>query len=147
VLRIEVSTLINRPVQQVWDFFIDLTNSPQWTRSGSELRQTSPGPLGLGTTMESVRPMLGREIKSQAIVVTRYEPGHLLSYDAAVPLIGHAPGRFTFESVGGGTRLSRAGELKLGRAERLLGPVLIRVLRSGWGTELSNLKRLVEAPP
>ena len=24
-------------------------------------------------------------------------------------------------------------------------PILIRVLRSGWGTELSNLKRLIEA--
>lgn len=145
MLRIEVNTLINRPVQEVWDFFIDLKNSPRWTRSGSELRQTSEGALGLGATIESVRPMFGREIKSQAIVVTRYEPGHLLMYDAAVPLIGHAPGGFTFESIGDGTRLTRGGEVSLGRAEGLLGPVLARVLRGGWRTELSNLKRLIEA--
>ena len=144
MLQIEMTTLISRPVQEVWDFFIDLTNSPQWTRSGSELRQTSPGTLGPGATIESVRPIFGREIRSQAIVVTRYEPLRLLSYDAAVPLIGHAPGAFTFERVEGGTRLSRSGELNLGRVERLLGPILARVLRSGWGTELSNLKRLTE---
>ena len=67
------------------------------------------------------------------------------SYDATVPLIGLAPGGFTFESVGGGTRLSRWGELDLGRAERLLAPILTRLLRSGWRTELANLKRLIEA--
>src|SRR6266550_2225627 len=74
MLRIDVTTLIARPVQEVWDFFIDLTNSPRWTRSGSELRRTSPGALGVGATLESVRPMFGREIKSQTIEVTRYAP-------------------------------------------------------------------------
>ena len=145
MLRIRVSTLIDRPVHEVWDRFIDLANSPRWTRSGSELRQRSAGPMGIGTTIESVRPLFGREIRSQAIVVTQYEPGHLLSYDATVPLIGNTSGSFTFESVAGGTRLSRAGALDLGRAEGLLGPALARVLRGGWKTELSNLKRLVEA--
>jgi Polyketide cyclase / dehydrase and lipid transport. len=147
MLRIAVNTLINRPVQDVWDFFIDLTNSPRWTRSGSELRQTSEGPLGVGATIESVRPIFGREIKSQTIVVTQYEPGHLIAYAAAIPLLGHTTGGFTFESVGGGTRLSRWGELELGRAEGLLGPILARVLRGGWGTEMSNQKRLIEARP
>lgn len=145
MLRIKVSTLIGQPVQEVWDLFIDLTNSPRWTRSGSELRQRSAGPIGVGTEIDSVRPLFGREIKSQTIVVTRYEPGHLLSYAAVVPLIGRTTGDFTFESAGGGTRLSRDGDVSLGRAEGLLGPTLARVLRSGWGTELSNLKRLVEA--
>ena len=147
MLRLEVSTLINRPVQEVWDFFIDLTNSPKWTRSGSEVRQTSAGPFGVGATAESVRPMFGREIKSQTIVVTQYEPGHRISITAAVPLLGHTAGGFTFETVGDGTRLSRDGELELGRVEGLLGPILMRVLRSSWGTEMSNLKRLIEARP
>ncbi len=147
MLRIEVSTLINRPTQEVWDYFIDLTNSPHWTRSGSELRPTTTGPLGVGTTIQSVRPILGREIKSQTIVVTRYEPGHLISITAAIPLLGQAAGGFSFETVGGGTRLSRVGELELGRAEGLLGPTLGRVLRRGWRTEMSNLKRLIEARP
>jgi uncharacterized protein YndB with AHSA1/START domain len=145
MLRIAVNALINRPVQDVWDFFIDLTNSPRWTRSGSELRQRSEGPLVVGGTIESVRPMFGREIKSQTIMITQYEPGHIIAYTAAIPLLGHTTGGFTFESVGGGTRLSRWGELELGRAEGLLGPILTRVLRGGWGTEMSNLKRLIEA--
>lgn len=63
MVRIDVTTLISRPVQKVWDFFIDFTNSSHWTRSGSELRMTSEGTFGVGTTVESVRPIFGREIK------------------------------------------------------------------------------------
>lgn len=147
MLGIAVNALINRPVPEVWDFFIDLTNSPHWTASGSELRQTSTGPLGVGATIESVRPMFGREIKSQRIVVTQYEPGHLISVMTAVPLLGRGAMRFTFEGVGGSTRLSREGEFGLGRAEGLLGPILKRLLRRGWRTEMANLKGLIEARP
>ena len=97
MVRIDVSTLISRPVQEVWDFFIDLTNSSHWTRSGSELRKTSDGPLGVGTTIESVKPMLGREIKSQRLVATRYEPPNLVSFTAVVPILGELIGGL-FES-------------------------------------------------
>ena len=79
--------------------------------------------------------------------MTQYEPGHLVSMTTAVPLLGPAAMRFTFESVGGGTRLSRDGELGLRRAERLLGPILTRLLRKGWRHEMANLKRLIEARP
>jgi hypothetical protein len=98
-------------------------------------------------TIESVRPMFGREIRSQRILVTQYEQGTFIAMTTAVPLLGHAAMRFTFESVGGGTRLSREGEFGLGRAEGLLGPILTRLLRKGWRTEMANLKRLIEARP
>ena len=147
MLRIAVNTLINRPVHEVWDFFIDLSNSSHWTASGSELRQTSAGPPGVGMTIDSVRTILGREITSQRIEILQYEPGQLISMTTAVPLLGHAAMRFTFEGVGGGTRLSREGELGLGRAERLLGSILTRVLRKRWRIEMAKLKRLIEARP
>jgi len=145
MLRSEVTTRISRPAQEVWDFFIDLTNSPRWTRSGSEVRQTSAGPLGVGATFESVRQILGREIRSQRLVTTEYEPGHVITYAATIPILGQVIGGYTFESVGAGTRLSRWTEADLGRAERWLGPLFARALRSGQGTELANLKRLIEA--
>jgi uncharacterized protein YndB with AHSA1/START domain len=145
MLRIDVRTQINRPVQEVWDYFIDLTNSPRWTRSGSEVRQTSDGPVGVGATFESVRKVFGREIRSQRLVATQYEPGHLISYTAAIPLLGRVIGGYTFEGVGGKTRLSRWTEADLGRAQGLLGSLVSRLVRRTQGTELSNLKRLIEA--
>lgn len=145
MVRIDVSTLISRPVQEVWDFFIDLTNSSHWTRSGSELRKTSDGPLGVGTTIESVKPMLGREIKSQRLVATRYEPPNLVSFTAVVPILGELIGGFRLDGVDGETRLSRWGELNQGGLRGSIGSALAPVVRRSWGTELSNIKRLIEA--
>ena len=143
--RIDVTTMISRPAEEVWDYFIDLRNSPGWTRSGSELRATSGGPFGVGMTVESVRTLFGREIKSQTLVTTHYDPLNLVSFTAEVAVIGHLVGGFTFERVGTETRLSRWTELRSGRAKELLGRLLLPIVRRSQGTELANLKRLIEA--
>ena len=145
MVRVDVTTLISRPVQEVWDFFIDFTNSSHWTRSGSELRATSAGPFGVGTTLESVRTMFGREIKSQTLVVTHYDPGRRVSFTAEVAILGHLVGGFTFESMGTETRLSRWTQLGGGGPRELLGRLLLPLVRRSQGTELANLKRLIEA--
>ena len=133
MVRIDVSTLIARPVPEVWDFFIDFTNSSHWTRSGSELRKTSEGPFGVGTTVESVKPMFGREIRSQRLVATRYEPPYLVSFKAVVPVIGDLIGGFTLESVDGGTRLSRWAELNAGGIRGAIGSILAPIVRRANG--------------
>ena len=146
MIRIEKSVVINRPVQEVWDFVTDLTNSPRWTRSGSALRQTSDGPPGVGATIESRRQLFGRfEVKSQSIVVTEYEPNHSVSYEARVPLLRRAAQRLLFEAVAEGTRLTRSTEVEPGRALRVLQPVVPRLIRAIHTTELARLKRLIEA--
>lgn len=145
MLRIDVTTLISRPAQEVWDYFIDLSNSPRWTRSGSELRSTSAGPFGVGTTVESVRKVFGREIKSQTLVTTQFDPAHLVSFTADVAILGHLVGGFTFQSADGGTRLSRWTELEEGGAKGMIGRILSPVVRRSQGAELANIKRLIEA--
>jgi len=147
MLRIDVTTLISRPVQEVWDYFIDLRNSPQWTRSGSELRPTTEKPFAVGTVVESVRIVFGREIKSQTLVTTHYDPEQLVSFTADVKLLGHLTGGFTFETVGSQTRLSRWTEMETAGPRRLIGTMLAPVARKAHGTELANLKRLIEAAP
>ena len=71
----------------------------------------------------------------------------LTTASADVKLLGRIVGGFTFESVDKGTRLSRWTEADLGRGERLLAPLLVRVVRRFQRTELANLKRLIEAQP
>jgi hypothetical protein len=91
--------------------------------------------------------MFGREIRSQRLVATRYEPPQLVAFTAVVPIIGDLIGGFTLESVDGGTRLSRWGELHAGGPRGVIGSILAPVVRRSWGTELSNIKRLIEARP
>ena len=141
-MRITKSVLINRPVEVVWAFVTDLRNTPNWTRSGSELRLTSEGPPQVGATVEGRRRLFRRfDIKTQGIVISEYEPNHAFSIDATVPLMGRANQRLLFEPVAGGTRLTRSGDLKL---RRIIQPLVPRLIGSVWTTELANLKRLIE---
>jgi uncharacterized protein YndB with AHSA1/START domain len=145
-MRIEIDIVINRPVQEVWDFFADFRNSPHWTRSGSEVRQTSAGVMGVGAMLESRKLVLGRfDIKSQTLVVTKYEPPHLVWYTSKVPLLGSIGGGFVFEPAEQGTRLTRTSDGEFGGILGFLGPVLLGFIRSSQQIELRNLKRLVES--
>jgi uncharacterized protein YndB with AHSA1/START domain len=145
MLRIEKTVLINRPAEEVWDFVGDLKNSPGWTRSGSELRQTSEGPVGVGTTIESRRRLFGRDVKSQSLRVVRYQPIHEVVFEGSVPLLGHPNMRLLFEPTAAGTRLTRIAELDVRGPLRLLQPVLARLLSSVFETEMTSIKRLIEA--
>jgi len=143
--RIDVSTRIERPVGEVWDFFTDFSNSPHWTRSGSELRMTSAGPLAVGSTMESVGSLFGREVKSQALVATAIERNSAISFTSDIPILGRIVGGFKFESIGASTRLSRWSVMSPGGFRGALGALIVPLVRRTQRTEMANLKRLIEA--
>jgi uncharacterized protein YndB with AHSA1/START domain len=53
------SVRIERPAEQVWDYFTDVANDPEWNPSAIKARKTSEGPLGVGSTFHVVRKMSG----------------------------------------------------------------------------------------
>jgi len=143
-MRIEMSEVINRPVEDVWKFVTNFDNWAKAAKSGSEFRQTSEGALGVGATVESRRTILGRSLKLHSIVITEYEPNRAFGMTDKAPGLRPATARFTFEPAPEGTRLTRSAEVELGRG-RLLEPVFAPLLRWGWRSEGAAMKRLVEA--
>lgn len=85
-------------------------------------------------------------IRLQGIVVTQYEPSRTVAMTVRVG-IAQQPGtqRFTLEPTGEGTRLTRVAEMDVKRGIRPFEGVFASLLIWGWGRELANLKRLVEA--
>jgi len=53
------SIRIERPAEEVWDYFTDVANDPEWNPSAIKARKTSEGPLGVGSTFHVVRKMSG----------------------------------------------------------------------------------------
>jgi uncharacterized protein YndB with AHSA1/START domain len=47
------SALIDRPVDEVFAFLVDGTNDPKFSPRVQEIRQTTDGPVGVGTVFES----------------------------------------------------------------------------------------------
>lgn len=140
---LEVSTVINRPVEVVFAFVSNPESYPKWISGISELTSMSAGPIGGGTTYRSVLTFLGRRIETEA-EFTEFEPNH--SY-ATKSKSGPFPvqNRVTFERVEGGTRVTLTLVGEPGGFFKLAEPLLVSMLKRQFQADLANLKDLMES--
>jgi uncharacterized protein YndB with AHSA1/START domain len=145
-MRIEKSVVIARPVEDVWAVLSNLDNVKRWSLSGSECRQTSPGPLGVGASLEEVKVVLGRfHLRLRGLVVTEFEPNRTIALtDNRVGIAQPGRQRFTVEPIKEGTRLTLVAEINLKRGIQPFEEMLTKLASWGGGRQLANLKRLVE---
>ncbi len=143
MIREEFSVVINRPIEEVFDFVTDPAKRSQWQSATLEVRQTSEGPMGVGATMRLVIRIAGRQRKL-TMEVTEYEPNRKYS---AKSTSGPFPvqGSYTFESVNGGTRLTFVGEAQLGGFLKLIEPLVRRRQQKRYEADYGKLKELLEA--
>jgi uncharacterized protein YndB with AHSA1/START domain len=59
VIEQTATVRIERPAEEVFDYFTDISNDPQWNPFVTKAEKTSAGPLGVGTTFSVVRKMSG----------------------------------------------------------------------------------------
>src|SRR5512143_291695 len=104
--KIELSIVINRPVEEVFAFLSDFENNPKWQSTSVEARKISEGPVGAGTTYQAVTTILGRRINSEQ-EITQYEPNRLVARKSTA---GPFPFEVEvkFERAEGGTRVTAA---------------------------------------
>jgi len=117
---LQQSVVIDRPPAEVFTFVSDLENDPPWS-GAAELRRTSPGPLGVGTTFRQRDRILGRPLELSMEVVG-YQPNHQIALRATSRLLSLGGAR-TVEPVGaaatppdGHRRRPRAWAAQAGRA-------------------------------
>jgi len=72
MVKVEVSTVINRPVGEVFDFVTNPVNNPKWQDGLVESRLASSDPMGVGAQIIDVRKFLGRDMESK-LEVTVFE--------------------------------------------------------------------------
>lgn len=53
MVKFEESVVIERPLEQVFAFVSDPRNDTEWSEEIAEVRQTSEGPLGVGTSFRT----------------------------------------------------------------------------------------------
>jgi len=146
MIKIKLTIVINKPVDQVWNFLTDFQNTPKWDIGVLETRQTSQGPAGLGTTFQNIGPFLGRN-SVREFKVTEYVPNKKVTVKliTSTRLIKKAEVSYIFEPAPGGTRLTSIGSLELALLFRLIQPILFQRAKKDSQGDLSNLKRLLES--
>jgi carbon monoxide dehydrogenase subunit G len=134
---------VNRPVEEVWAFISDFENSTRWSRGVLEARQTSHGPLGVGSTLQTVVKAFGRR-RTANYLVTEYEPNRVFAFEVTAGSMT-SRARYSVEPAGAGTRLTVSGGAEATGLARLLTPILVRIVERHSQDDLFTLKRILEA--
>jgi uncharacterized membrane protein len=84
MIRAQVRTVVNRPVEQVFGYLADFGHLPRhdpWVR---KVERTSAGPTGVGSTWRHER-VQGRRVIEAPIEIVEYEPNQLLTIKSGSP--------------------------------------------------------------
>jgi uncharacterized protein YndB with AHSA1/START domain len=142
MVKVEVSVMIDRPVEEVGKFMSDLSNVPKWDTSVSEVRQTSAGSLEVGSTCYYKEKMMNTTVLMR---VTEYEPNRRLSFEHTSGPVKGSILTYRLETIEGKTRVTRTDDLKLSGFNKLLGPLVVRRMKRGIAAGFGNLKRMLES--
>src|SRR5436189_6149603 len=96
--NVEVHTVINRPLAEVFAFVTDFANHPQWENNFLEGKRLTPDPVGVGTRYQCVLKVPGQRVMS-TIDITEYEPNRSIGFRGDQPARAKPVGRVTFEAV------------------------------------------------
>jgi uncharacterized membrane protein len=141
--RVEVSTTINRPVEDVWAVISNVEDNPKWSSAALEAKKTSPGPIGVGTTARLVGKFLGRRIESES-VITEFEANRRFSFESkSGPFPIHNV--TTVEQDGAGTRVNVMFDIEPGGFFKLAEPLAVSMAKRQLQGDLDSLKDLMEA--
>jgi uncharacterized membrane protein len=140
----ELSIVINRPAEAVFEYLANLENDLQWRREWVETRKLSDGSPGVGATFRLTGEMFGRRIPT-VYEVTEYEPCRTAAWKA---VSGPFPLAFrrTFEPVEGGTRVTIRYDISQVRGfGKLVLSLLAGSVRRQHEGDLRRVKELFEA--
>ena len=142
MFQVQVSIVINRPLEEVFAFLSDLENNLKWRSGMLEAKKTSTGPIGMGTTYRMINNFFGRQVEGEA-VVTEYKPNrkYATMNKSGLPIKTQR----TFEPVKGGTRVTFSVETELGKFFKPIEPLLASIGKRRVEADAITVKNLIEA--
>ena len=104
MINVEMSTIIYRPIKQVFDFVSTPENDFQWQYGTLGTARLSEGISKIGIFFRSTGHLMGRRMQG-IFEVTEYEPDRKYGFKTlSGPL--HSQTSYTFEAANGGTRIN-----------------------------------------
>jgi hypothetical protein len=108
---------IDRPADEVAEFFFDASNNPKWQNGMVSCQWVTDPPIAVGSTYEQHARFMGRDVRS-VFVVTEFEPGKSIkieTIESTFPIQVHrwveptGPGSCTVNALitGGPTGLAK----------------------------------------
>jgi hypothetical protein len=115
--------LINKPVEQVFDYVADQRNEPSYNPRMLRSEKITDGPIGVGTRFGATARS-GRRVVEMLIELTEYDRPRRLRSRTTMSSID-VDGGLTFAPLGTATRMSWDWEVSPRGPMRLLGPLVV----------------------
>jgi len=136
---------INRPIEAVYEFFLDLEHNIVATDpTVDSVVKLTEGPIGPGTRYRLRQPVLGK-VREQTMWITAVDPNRRIDMEAA---FGPVRPQFslTFEPTTSGTRVAYRGNSRPVGPFKLVPFLMDRIGQRNWNRRLSLMKAVLEAP-
>lgn len=140
---IEMKSVINRPVQEVFATFTDARTQPQWDPGLLDARHVPDGPARLGTKIVEIRRFLGRTTESVGEVIAFEQDRTFVRRGSDGPMT--LTGFLTFESRPQGTAVRWRWQLEAAGVLRPLELLLAFLMKRSARRLLLNLKQFLES--
>jgi len=142
----ESTVIIERPLEEVFGFVLDLTNVPSADPSVKSVQKTSEGPIEAGTTflMRQEAPPIGK-VREASVRYTAVEPNHYIEFEAMVGPISPTAS-LTFEQADGATKVTFRGEPNPVGVLKIISPLIRGQGQRMWDRRLAGLKSTLETP-
>jgi len=143
--RFEGTTVINRPIEEVFAFLSDGTNDPKFSPRVLEIAQATDGPVGVGTIYKSTVKDAG--VKTQReFKITEFEPPTKIRWaEISTNQVMATEGGYDLVSEGSGTRVTIYNVLEGRGIGKLFAPLALRAARKGADDFAASIKAAVEA--
>ena len=137
------TTVIARPLEQVFAFFLALDESVPKLDQGASVLKTPDGPPRVGTVFRLRQPRAG-QMRESTTRFTAVENGRRIAFDAEIgPLRPRA--ELLFQRAGDGTQVTFRGDSNAPGVLRLFSPLFNRKGQQAWEQRLARAKAVLEA--
>jgi uncharacterized protein YndB with AHSA1/START domain len=143
MIKLDFSETIKAPVERVFEYATDPDTAAEWQNGVIESRKTPGGQTHQGTTMRTVRVLMGQRLESTA-EITEYVPNQKYALKTTGGPVQYNL-RQTFTPDGDNTRLETHVEMEPGEAMEVAEPVVARNLREQMENDTKKLKDILES--
>jgi len=144
VIKVEKSTIVHRPSDEVFAFVADQTNAARWQSGIVEVRRITDGPPGVGSRHTFTRTLMGRRMSGENEYVA-FEPGKLVAFrTTSGPRLLAS---YAVIATPEGTRLTATMEVDFSGIMSVAEPLVARALNRDVVANLARLTSILESGP
>jgi carbon monoxide dehydrogenase subunit G len=145
--RWEGTTVVNRPIDEVFRFLANGENDRRFSPRVKEIHKTTDGPPGVGTVYASTVKDAGLTTQRENAITEFAPPTRIRWAERSKNLVTSPMGGYDLAPEGvDATRLTMWGEFEGHGAGKLLAPLALRSSRKGAGDFVASIKRAIETP-